>query len=222
MLRAGVSELQFKRSGSRDKIAFAGVALAHILALFVFMTGGPRLEKDGNVWSTPVLVILSHGIEPARPPPRAQPPRPKARERIRIPSRPAVQAEPDKEPAYTREIVAEVPDSLIVGEPTPAVDRILQAKRALVKVERELAMMQRPGINGPPTYQSALARGIEAAYKPRGITIKEYILPDGRRMSRVTGPAGSTCHAALDNHTIMADAYRSQGRVSKEVPCPPN
>ncbi|HEY0489357.1 MAG TPA: hypothetical protein VGD30_07595 [Telluria sp.] len=98
----------------------------------------------------------------------------------------------------------------------------LQAKRNLVKVERELAKTQRPGINGPPTYQSAFANSIEAAYKPRGTTIKEYILPDGRRMSRVTSSAGSKCHLALDNHTIMADAYRSQGRVSKEVPCPPN
>ena len=218
MLRGRVSDLQFKRSGAPDKIAFAFVALAHLLAIFVFTTGGHRREKDASVWSAPVLVILAPKLQAARPLPRAQPPRPTAPEPIRIPNRSTVQAEPDKEPADASEIAAEVPDSLIVSEPAPAVDLVLQAKRDLVKVERELARTQRPGINGPPTYQSALAKGIEAAHKPRGITIKEYILPDGRRMSRV----GSKCHAALDNHTIMADAYRSQGRVSKEVPCPPN
>ena len=115
-------------------------------------------------------------------------------------------------------MVSDVPDSLIVSEPAPAVSLILRAKRDLVQVERALAKTQRPDINGPPTYESSLAKGIEAAYKPRGITIKEYVLPDGRRMSRV----GAKCHVALDNHTIMAEAYRNQARVSKEVPCPPN
>lgn len=157
-----------------------------------------------------------------RAPALTQSPRPTTRERIRTPRRETVHAEPPTAPANDLEIASDVPDSLIVSEPAPAVDLTLQAKRDLVKVERELARAQRPNINGPPTYQSALAKGIEAAYKPRGITIKEYILPDGRRMSRVTGSGGSKCHVALDNHTIMADAYRSQGRVSKEVPCPPN
>ncbi|NML61374.1 hypothetical protein HHL21_09850 [Massilia sp. RP-1-19] len=216
-----MSELQLNGAGFRHKTALAFVAAAHLLAIFAFTAVKPRPEKDA-VWSDPVLLILPPIAEAVRPPALTRSPRPTTRERIRTPTREAVHAEQHTARANDLEIAADVPDVLIVGEPAPAVDLTHQAKRDLVKVERELAKTQRAGINGPPTYQSALAKGIEAAYKPRGITIKEYILPDGRRMSRVTGSGGSKCHAALDNHTIMAEAYRSQGRVAKEVPCPPN
>lgn len=211
-----------RRPRFRRKAAFAFVAAAHLLGIFALTARQPRLQKDANVWSDPVLLILPQIVEAVRPPALTQAPRPAPRERIRAPNREAVRAEPLTAPVNDIELVGDVPDSLVVSPPAPAMDMTLQAKRDLVKVERELAKTQRPGINRPPIYQSAFANSIEAAYKPRGTTIKEYILPDGRRMSRVTSSAGSKCHLALDNHTIMADAYRSQGRVSKEVPCPPN
>ena len=192
----------------------------HLLAVFVFTTGRPRLERDGSIWSDAVLVILPPKVDALRPPAVAPAPRPTTVERIRPQTRQPVQAEANNDPVHDPEVASDVPDSLIVSEPAPAVDLTTQAKRDLVKVERELAKTQRPGINGPPTYQSPLAKGIAAAFKPRGITVTEYVLPDGRRVSKVTGPGGSKCHAALDNHTIMAEAYRNQARVSKEVRCP--
>jgi hypothetical protein len=186
--------------------------------MFAFMASKPLSENGSVVWSDAILVILPPQVEPPRAPAVPPPPRPSKPERIRRPTRQPVQAEANNDPVPDPVVVSDVPDSLIVIEPAPAVDLVVQAKRDLVKVERALAKTQRPDINGPPKYESALAKGIEAAFKPRGLTIKEYVLPDGRRMSKV----GAKCHVALDNHTIMAEAYRTQGRATKQVPCPPN
>lgn len=71
---------------------------------------------------------------------------------------------------------------------------ILNAKRDIGKIDRELRKAY-PTLSNPTsdTAQSRFEKALAAAAKPRSLTTEDFTLADGRKMTKVIGPAGTYC-----------------------------
>ncbi len=113
----------------------------------------------------------------------------------------------------------------IEAVPAPAMpsaaDMLQNAKRDIGKIDRELrkAYPRLPEAV-PDSVQSKLEKGIAAAAKSQTTTIEELVLGDGRRMTKVTGPAGSYCAYKEHNGLTGGRDVIQQGVRTMVTTCP--
>jgi hypothetical protein len=185
------------------------VIACHLVAVFFLLPSKPERGRDVSDWSAPVFIELKRPPEVQLDPPQASVVRP----RTTAPPPPR----------------AEVAIMSPASAPLPAAETsidvnaiILSAKRDAGAIDRELRKQSfdKASDSVLSSDSSRFAKAIGKAFKPRGTRIIEYELPDGRRASKVSGPIGTYCVAALDNHTIMADSFRAQGFNTRPTGCP--
>lgn len=89
--------------------------------------------------------------------------------------------------------------SIEVKEPAPVVtaptaNLLSNAKRDIGKIDRDLRKAYPKLLEAAPdSAQARLEKGIAAAAKPTTFSMEDIISPDGRRMTKVTGPDGTYC-----------------------------
>ena len=76
----------------------------------------------------------------------------------------------------------------------PYGDLLSNAKRDIGKIDRDLRKAFPKLLEAAPdSAQARLEKGIAAAAKPTSTSMEDFTSPDGRRMTKVTGPDGTYC-----------------------------
>ena len=76
----------------------------------------------------------------------------------------------------------------------PTANLLSNAKRDIGKIDRDLRKAYPKLLEAAPdSAQARLEKGIAAAAKPTTFSMEDIISPDGRRMTKVTGPDGTYC-----------------------------
>jgi len=131
---------------------------------------------------------------------------------------PVLAPTPDKTPPAADAV--SVPVSEAPGAAGPGIDLTSSAMLAIGKVDRELRK-EFPGQAQPEpeSRQLRLERGIAAAAVQRERSMQERVLPDGRRITKVTGPGYSYCVMAgsVGDHNGMDIMQR--GVQTKTTSC---
>lgn len=121
----------------------------------------------------------------------------------------------------TASTAPELAASIEVKEPAPVVtaptgNLLSNAKRDIGKIDRDLRKTYPKLLEAAPdSAQSRLEKGIAAAAKPNAFSMEDIISPDGRRMTKVTGPGGTYCvrkegAGATDGLDAMQNGVRAK------------
>lgn len=170
-------------NGKQGPLAWLALSLAvHLLAIRLWPQAPvqvalpvlPPIEVHLKTMPVPERKLSPSEAIPARvPQPVRQTPQERAPNETSTPSAaPAIEAAP--EPASRNS------DQLI-----------LDAKRSIGKIDRELRREFPAGVQ--PSAPSKLERGIAAAARPDRPGMAEKLLPDGRKITKVSGPGGTYC-----------------------------
>jgi hypothetical protein len=98
----------------------------------------------------------------------------------------------------------------------PNGELLSNAKRDIGKIDRDLRKTFPKLLEAAPdSAQSRLEKGIAAAAKPNTTSMEEITFPDGRRMTKVTGPDGTYCvrkegAGATDGLDTMQNGVRAK------------
>lgn len=98
---------------------------------------------------------------------------------------------------------------------------ILNAKRDIGKIDQELRKAY-PTLSNPTpdTAQSRFEKALAAAAKPRSLTTEAYTLADGRKMTKVIGPAGTYCISTELAHGSDGIDHLQNGMKTRTTTCP--
>ncbi|MFC5472685.1 hypothetical protein [Paraherbaspirillum soli] len=103
-------------------------------------------------------------------------------------------------------------------------DIIDAARRDVGSIDRELRQAQAPSHApippaSPRGAQEKLASGIAASAIPRGTTIEDITRPDGQRVTKVTGPAGTYCVTQISVGNSAGMDIMQRGAGSRTTNC---
>jgi hypothetical protein len=177
-------------------------ALLHVLLLYgvanLNHSPRPRLDAEPQL----ILHLLPAPAPPVQSPPAVQqtPRQPEKISARHSPSAPAQSGKSRTPTAVSIPAAPPAPDKLPPTSPVrpSGMDMIEAAKRDVGEIDRELRKALPPSREpippaAPLSAQQKLAKGIAAAARPRGTFMEDLTLPNGQRVTKVTGPLGSYC-----------------------------
>jgi hypothetical protein len=225
----------------RQRLALVLVVGAHLAVVLCWPPRARHAEDGTRVRSATLMLLSAPRVVPRVPDKAERVPRRTAQASARTasasaalppeamaPARSAataLPAEPAVAPAPPELAVAPAPRadwSMAVESPAAmrADDILLRAKRDVVAIDRALRKASlNPSDRRLANAQTALAQGIAAANIATSTRIEEFVLPDGRRMSKVIGRLRTYCVQMEPNHTVMGQRRREQGFEMKMVAC---
>ncbi|GGC63286.1 hypothetical protein [Undibacterium terreum] len=187
------------------RIALPVIIALHMLFVYFWMSARHHLKAEGA--DAEPLIMRFFSPQPkadAEPETRPQPV-PRIKPEF-LPPPVFVQA-PEKilAPKEAAETKA-VPAAQTPSATAPAADFTSSAMRGIGKIDRDLRKeFPRFEERAPESKQSKLEKGIAAAGIPQTTTMQERALPDGSRITKVSGPAGSYC--------VMSGSVANNGGV---------
>ncbi|MFZ6644800.1 hypothetical protein ACO0LO_03745 [Undibacterium sp. TJN25] len=179
------------------RMALPAIIALHILFVYLWIGARHQAAVQGHASMPLVLSFFSPAPEPLEttrpapvPPVHELKPQP-----VNIPLPPL--AQPDNTPRITATPATAIDQTPQTPQTTPITassDITATAMRSVGKLDRELRK-EFPTIARaqPETMQSKLAKGIAAAGVSQERTMQERISPDGRRVTKISGPGYSYC-----------------------------
>ncbi|MES2105317.1 MAG: hypothetical protein V4634_14950 [Pseudomonadota bacterium] len=180
------------RESVTRRLALPVIVILHVLMVYFWFGAKHRAATEGLAAAPLVVRFLSAAAQAAtapaeqasRPLPLAHPLAPQA---ITVPPLPF----PAPAPAQPA-VPAPSPDTANPGN--SITDITSSAMLSIGKIDRELRKeFPRLEESRPDSTQARLAKGIAAAGVAQGTTMQEKVFPDGRRVTKVSGPGYSYC-----------------------------
>jgi hypothetical protein len=203
-------------------LALAGV---HVLAFLLWPAPGrptmPHMGGERHItWLT--LPAPAHPPAPAQRPPRTVQ-RERAPEQKQQARAPQAITLPQPTPAPSAPAAAPPPDPFAVAPARPGADDFRQAlRKSAGAVDRQLRKESwNPRDKVIASSQSALARGMGAAFQgDDGVSQENVITPDGKMMTKVKAGGSTYCAAMQSNGLVGGRDVFKDGVKTEVTTCP--